>query len=179
MCGPKRCLPDVTPSVISGHHPVYALYSNEKHSKFLFLFLQNYTNKSVMDQTLPVAVQFLEQQNKGLVRNLSSYLSLAAIDSATLLAQHVEPILRSVIKGGCRWTLFPSLQLAKNRGRKLFLLVQMHIASYFGGGCSSAAVVICGTYFNISTLFCYIHAMHHGYNLHILHALKKNGCFME
>jgi len=57
--------------------------------------------KSVMDQTLPVAVQFLEQDNKELVRNLSSYLSLAAIDNAKLLALHVEPILQSVIRGKC------------------------------------------------------------------------------
>ncbi|KAK2186456.1 hypothetical protein NP493_199g02041 [Ridgeia piscesae] len=64
----------------------------------------NYMKKSVMDQTLPVAVQFLEQDNKELVRNLSSYLSLAAIDNAKLLALHVEPILQSVIRGNSTLT---------------------------------------------------------------------------
>ena len=54
-----------------------------------------------MDKTLPVAVRFLEQDNKELVHNLSSNLSLAAIDNAALLAQHVESILQSVIKGEC------------------------------------------------------------------------------
>ena len=52
-----------------------------------------------MAQALPVAVRFLHQGNKELSRNLSSYLSLAAIDNAALLAEHIEPIIASIIAG--------------------------------------------------------------------------------
>ena len=37
--------------------------------------------------------------NKDLSRNMSSYLSLAAIENAELLAQHIQPIIDSVISG--------------------------------------------------------------------------------
>ena len=52
-----------------------------------------------MELALPVAVKFLHQGNRELSRNMASYLSLAAIDNANLLAQHIEPIIASIIKG--------------------------------------------------------------------------------
>lgn len=62
-------------------------------------FLQNYSEKSVMELSLPVSVKFLHKGNKALSRNLSSYFSLAAIKNADLLAQHIQPIIDSVISG--------------------------------------------------------------------------------
>ena len=50
-----------------------------------------------MEQALPVAVRFLQQGNCELSRNLSSYLSLAAIDHAKLLAAHVHLVLDSIV----------------------------------------------------------------------------------
>ena len=42
---------------------------------------------------------FFFKGNKDLSRNMSSYLSLAAIENAELLAQHIQPIIDSVISG--------------------------------------------------------------------------------
>ena len=52
-----------------------------------------------MQQAIPVAVKFLHKGNKDLSRNMSSYMSLAAIENADLLANHLQPILDSVISG--------------------------------------------------------------------------------
>jgi len=59
----------------------------------------NYNKKQVMQQAIPVAVKFLHKGNKDLSRNMSSYMSLAAIENADLLANHLQPILDSVISG--------------------------------------------------------------------------------
>lgn len=63
------------------------------------MFLQNYNRPPVMALAVPVAVKFLQRGNKELCRNMSSYLSLAAIAKAELLAEHTETILRSVLQG--------------------------------------------------------------------------------
>lgn len=52
-----------------------------------------------MQRALPVAVKFLHKGNKELSRNMASYLSLAAIDYASLLTPHVQPIMDSIISG--------------------------------------------------------------------------------
>lgn len=52
-----------------------------------------------MKLALPVSVKFLHRGNKELSRNLSSYLSLAAINNAELLAPHIQPIIDSIIGG--------------------------------------------------------------------------------
>ena len=52
-----------------------------------------------MELALPVAVKFLHKGNRELSRNLSSYLSLAAINNSDLIAQHVQPIVDSFISG--------------------------------------------------------------------------------
>ncbi|KAL0267786.1 UNVERIFIED_CONTAM: hypothetical protein PYX00_009955 [Menopon gallinae] len=59
----------------------------------------NYNKKEVMKKALPVAVKFLHKGNKELSRNMSSYLSLAAIENAELLAQHIQLIIDSIISG--------------------------------------------------------------------------------
>lgn len=57
-----------------------------------------------MALAVPVAVRFLQQGNQELSRNMSSYLSLAAIAKAELLAQHTEAITCSVLGGrGATW----------------------------------------------------------------------------
>ncbi|KAM9733807.1 ventricular zone-expressed PH domain-containing protein isoform 1-T3 [Menidia menidia] len=61
--------------------------------------LQNYSCPSVMVLAVPVAVRFLQRGNKELSRNMSSYLSLAAIAKADLLAEHTEAITVSVLGG--------------------------------------------------------------------------------
>lgn len=53
-----------------------------------------------MKRALPVAVKFLHKGNRELSRNMSSYLSLAAIENADLLALHIQPIIDSIISGG-------------------------------------------------------------------------------
>lgn len=60
---------------------------------------QNYSKRGVMEIALPVAVKFLHKGNRELSRNLSSYLSLAAINNSELLAQHIQPIIDSFISG--------------------------------------------------------------------------------
>jgi protein melted len=52
-----------------------------------------------MEQTLPIAVKFLNKENKEMSRNLASYLSLAAIEYTDLLVPHIDIILRSLIHG--------------------------------------------------------------------------------
>ncbi|KAF6718806.1 Ventricular zone-expressed PH domain-containing protein [Oryzias melastigma] len=60
--------------------------------------LQNYSSPSVMVLAVPVAVRFLQRGNRELSRNMSSYLSLAAIAKADLLAEHTEAITVSVLE---------------------------------------------------------------------------------
>ncbi len=52
-----------------------------------------------MELALPVSVKFLHKGNRELSRNMSSYLSLAAIEHAELLARHIQPVIDSVISG--------------------------------------------------------------------------------
>lgn len=54
-----------------------------------------------MALAIPVAVRFLQRGNRELSRNMSSYLSLAAIAEADLLAEHTEAITLSVLGGRC------------------------------------------------------------------------------
>uniref|UniRef100_A0A1A8JCN6 Ventricular zone expressed PH domain protein n=1 Tax=Nothobranchius kuhntae TaxID=321403 RepID=A0A1A8JCN6_NOTKU len=61
--------------------------------------LQNYSCPSVMVLAVPLAVRFLQRGNRELSRNMSSYLSLAAIAEADLLAEHTEVITLSVLGG--------------------------------------------------------------------------------
>lgn len=59
----------------------------------------NYNKKAVMEQALPVAVRFLNKENKEMSRNLASYLSLAAIEYTNLLVPYIDIILRSLLHG--------------------------------------------------------------------------------
>ncbi|XP_010178722.1 PREDICTED: ventricular zone-expressed PH domain-containing protein homolog 1, partial [Mesitornis unicolor] len=59
----------------------------------------NYNQPPVMALAVPVAVKFLQRGNKELCRNMSSYLSLAAIAKADLLAEHTDTIVKSVLQG--------------------------------------------------------------------------------
>ncbi|KAK1785350.1 hypothetical protein P4O66_018731 [Electrophorus voltai] len=61
--------------------------------------LQNYSRAPVMALAVPVAVRFLQRGNRELSRNMSSYLSLAAIAKAELLIEHTEAIALSVLGG--------------------------------------------------------------------------------
>ncbi|KAF7668942.1 hypothetical protein LDENG_00267550 [Lucifuga dentata] len=61
--------------------------------------LQNYSHPSVMALAVPVAVWFLQRGNRELSRNMSSYLSLAAIAKADLLAEHTQAITLSILGG--------------------------------------------------------------------------------
>uniref|UniRef100_A0A8D0HGI2 Ventricular zone expressed PH domain containing 1 n=1 Tax=Sphenodon punctatus TaxID=8508 RepID=A0A8D0HGI2_SPHPU len=68
-------------------------------SDIMSCILQNYNRPPVMALAVPVAVKFLQRGNKELCRNMSSYLSLAAITKADLLAEHTDTIVRSVLQG--------------------------------------------------------------------------------
>ncbi|XP_074009819.1 ventricular zone-expressed PH domain-containing protein homolog 1 isoform X2 [Numenius arquata] len=68
-------------------------------SDIMSCILQNYNRPPVMALAVPVAVRFLQRGNKELCRNMSSYLSLAAIAKADLLADHTDTIVKSVLQG--------------------------------------------------------------------------------
>ncbi|XP_071608930.1 ventricular zone-expressed PH domain-containing protein homolog 1 isoform X2 [Heliangelus exortis] len=72
-------------------------------SDIMSCILQNYNRPPVMALAVPVAVKFLQRGNKELCRNMSSYLSLAAIAAADLLADHTDSIVTSVLQGN--WML--------------------------------------------------------------------------
>uniref|UniRef100_A0A6I8STX6 Ventricular zone-expressed PH domain-containing 1 n=1 Tax=Xenopus tropicalis TaxID=8364 RepID=A0A6I8STX6_XENTR len=67
-------------------------------SDIMSCILQNYNRPTVMLLAIPVAVKFLWRGNKELCRNMSSYISLAAIAKADLLADHTEAIVNSVLQ---------------------------------------------------------------------------------
>ncbi|XP_010583253.1 PREDICTED: ventricular zone-expressed PH domain-containing protein homolog 1 isoform X2 [Haliaeetus leucocephalus] len=68
-------------------------------SDIMSCILQNYNRPPIMALAVPVAVKFLQRGNKELCRNMSSYLSLAAIAKADLLADHTDTIVKSVLQG--------------------------------------------------------------------------------
>ncbi|KAJ7324770.1 hypothetical protein JRQ81_017790 [Phrynocephalus forsythii] len=68
-------------------------------SDIMSCILQNYNRPPIMTLAVPVAVKFLQRGNKELCRNMSSYLSLAAISKADLLAEHTEAIVKSILQG--------------------------------------------------------------------------------
>ncbi|XP_024048445.1 ventricular zone-expressed PH domain-containing protein homolog 1 isoform X2 [Terrapene carolina triunguis] len=68
-------------------------------SDIMSCILQNYNRPPIMALAVPVAVKFLQRGNKELCRNMSSYLSLAAITKADLLADHTDAIVKSVLQG--------------------------------------------------------------------------------
>ncbi|XP_006868002.1 PREDICTED: ventricular zone-expressed PH domain-containing protein homolog 1 isoform X1 [Chrysochloris asiatica] len=68
-------------------------------SDIMSCILQNYSRPPVMVLAIPIAVKFLHRGNKELCRNMSNYLSLAAITKADLLADHTEDIVKSILQG--------------------------------------------------------------------------------
>ncbi|KAL1778326.1 ventricular zone-expressed PH domain-containing protein-like 1 isoform X1 [Sigmodon hispidus] len=68
-------------------------------SDIMSCILQNYNRTPVMVLAVPIAVKFLHRGNKELCRNMSNYLSLAAITEADLLADHIEGIIKSILQG--------------------------------------------------------------------------------
>ena len=91
-------------------------------SDIMSCVLLNYNKKAVMQLAIPVAVKFLHKGNKELSRNMSSYMSLAAIENADLLAAHLQPILDSVISGN--YSLSRVLPAVYAVDRKL---IQQHV----------------------------------------------------
>ncbi|XP_045395495.1 ventricular zone-expressed PH domain-containing protein homolog 1 isoform X4 [Lemur catta] len=68
-------------------------------SDIMSCILQNYNRPPVMALAIPIAVKFLHRGTKELCRNMSNYLSLAAISKADLLADHTEVIVKSILQG--------------------------------------------------------------------------------
>ncbi|XP_067898301.1 ventricular zone-expressed PH domain-containing protein isoform X2 [Heterodontus francisci] len=68
-------------------------------SDIMSCIFQNYSNPAVMALAVPVAVKFLQMDNKELSRNMSSYLSLAAISKPEILAKHTATIVNSILQG--------------------------------------------------------------------------------
>uniref|UniRef100_A0A8R1HI82 PH domain-containing protein n=1 Tax=Caenorhabditis japonica TaxID=281687 RepID=A0A8R1HI82_CAEJA len=62
------------------------------------LFL-HYGNKSVMTLTIPVALKCLQSENGELVKNTTSYISLAAIHNGKSLASQAFQIISNVMRG--------------------------------------------------------------------------------
>ena len=72
-----------------------------------------------MRLALPISVKFLHKGNRDLSRNMASYLSLAAIENADLLAQHTQPIIDSVISGNMKayWSNLEYLGVLQTIGK--------------------------------------------------------------
>ncbi|XP_066221975.1 ventricular zone-expressed PH domain-containing protein homolog 1 [Saccopteryx leptura] len=68
-------------------------------SDIMSCILHNYNQPPVMALAIPIAVRFLHRGNKELCRNMSIYLSLAAITQANLLAEHTEVIVKNILQG--------------------------------------------------------------------------------
>ncbi|ESO88785.1 hypothetical protein LOTGIDRAFT_234384 [Lottia gigantea] len=68
-------------------------------SDIMSCLFMHYNKKPVMKLAIPAVVHYLDCDNKELGRNVSSYLSLAAIDNAELLAKHMPILVMSVLKG--------------------------------------------------------------------------------
>ncbi|XP_004407180.1 PREDICTED: ventricular zone-expressed PH domain-containing protein homolog 1 isoform X2 [Odobenus rosmarus divergens] len=68
-------------------------------SDIMSCILQNYNRPPVMALAIPIAVKFLHRSNRELCRNMSNYLSLAAITKADLLADHTDVIVKSILQG--------------------------------------------------------------------------------
>ncbi|CAG0879819.1 unnamed protein product, partial [Darwinula stevensoni] len=88
----ESCLRHDLKPTARGEDPPHAKIASDIIS---CLFL-NYSQKEVMRLALPVAVKFLHKGNKELSRNMSSYLSLAAMENADLLSNCVQLIIDSV-----------------------------------------------------------------------------------
>nr|XP_015216183.1 PREDICTED: ventricular zone-expressed PH domain-containing protein homolog 1 [Lepisosteus oculatus] len=83
-------------------------------SDIMSCVLQNYDRPPVMALAVPVAVKFLQRGSRDLCRNMSSYLSLAAIAKADLLADHTEAITKSVLQGKATFVRFKSRELSSS-----------------------------------------------------------------
>jgi hypothetical protein len=88
------CLHNLKP-VRRGEDPPHAKIAAD----ILSCIFLNYNKKAVMELALPVAVRFLNKENKEMSRNLASYLSLAAIQYTVLLVPYIDIILRSLLHG--------------------------------------------------------------------------------
>uniref|UniRef100_A0A8C5I0W6 PH domain-containing protein n=1 Tax=Gouania willdenowi TaxID=441366 RepID=A0A8C5I0W6_GOUWI len=92
----ESCLEhNLTPQAESAEDTPHAKIASDITS----CILQNYSCPSVMVLAVPVAVRFLQRGSRELSRNMSSYLSLAAIAKADLLAGHTEAVTISVLNG--------------------------------------------------------------------------------
>uniref|UniRef100_A0A183FX60 Adaptin_N domain-containing protein n=1 Tax=Heligmosomoides polygyrus TaxID=6339 RepID=A0A183FX60_HELPZ len=60
-------------------------------------FLQHYAKRSVMTLTLPVAMKAVGSSNQELVRNTTSYISLAAIHNGKALSHYALQIISYII----------------------------------------------------------------------------------
>lgn len=70
-------------------------------SDIMSCLFMHYSKEKVMELAIPVVVKFLSCHHKELSHNVSSYLSLAAIDNADRLARHMDLIINSILKGNC------------------------------------------------------------------------------
>ncbi|XP_077016993.1 ventricular zone-expressed PH domain-containing protein homolog 1 isoform X2 [Tamandua tetradactyla] len=108
----------------------------------------NYNRPPVMALAIPIAVKFLHKGNKELRRNMSNYLSLAAITKADLLADHTEAIVKSILQGNAmllrvlpvvyekqpqpidrHWTELLALMSQLEQSEQYHLLRLLHVAA--------------------------------------------------
>lgn len=68
-------------------------------SDIMSCIFMHYSKTKVMALAIPVVVNFLRFNNKELTRNVSSYLSLAALDNADTLAKYVDLIISTILRG--------------------------------------------------------------------------------
>ncbi|XP_048398430.1 ventricular zone-expressed PH domain-containing protein isoform X2 [Stegostoma tigrinum] len=68
-------------------------------SDIMSCIFQNYNNPAVMALAVPVAVKFLQMDNKELSRNMSNYLALAATGKPEILAKHTATIVNNILQG--------------------------------------------------------------------------------
>lgn len=103
-----------------------------------------------MALAVPVAVRFLQQGNQELSRNMSSYLSLAAIAKAELLAQHTEAITCSVLGGrGATWGP------GGGRGHGRSLTCHRHTQNLLGYGDFTKCLMFLDQHRDVTIRFCH------------------------
>uniref|UniRef100_A0A673TVQ0 Ventricular zone expressed PH domain containing 1 n=1 Tax=Suricata suricatta TaxID=37032 RepID=A0A673TVQ0_SURSU len=99
-------------------------------SDIMSCILQNYNRPPVMALAIPIAVKFLHRGNKELCRNMSNYLSLAAITKADLLADHTDVIVKSILRVVQKCIPFLIRHLKDSTHNDVILNILIEIAGY-------------------------------------------------
>ncbi|CAD5114857.1 DgyrCDS3892 [Dimorphilus gyrociliatus] len=68
-------------------------------SDILSCIFMNNLNETIMKKAVPISIKFLDKKNNEIIRNLSSYLALAAIDYNGIIVESAPLIIKSILNG--------------------------------------------------------------------------------